>query len=51
MADDELTADASTFPTPYPQMTGIGPVDVESVRQWMDDKDEWEVANRRRYTA
>ena len=45
MPNDELAVGIATFPTPYPEMTGIGPIDVEAVRQWMDDKEEWEAAN------
>jgi len=45
MPNDELAVGIATFPTPYPEMTGIGPLDVEAVRQWMDDTEEREAAN------
>lgn len=48
MPEDEVVAKVATFPTPYPEMTGIGPVDIEAVRRWMDDKEEWEDAGGRR---
>jgi hypothetical protein len=43
--DAAVKFDGAPVREPDPEMTGIGSVDVESVREWMFRWDRWEVAH------
>ena len=45
--DAPVESDDAPFPEPYPEMAGIGPVDVESVREWMFRRDQGEASRPR----
>ena len=45
LEDSPAEHDYAPFPEPFPQIIGLGPVDVENVREWMARRDEWEAVH------